>query len=59
MKCCLNINRKSIQYRDEAEDSEIELEELEEYVDSLRYEDVQILIKEKVEELTDFRFYYQ
>jgi len=59
MKCCLNINRKSIQYRDEAQDSEIELEELEEYVDNLRYEDIQILIKEKVEELTDFRFYYQ
>ena len=52
----LNIKNNSIQYNRDGEEL-IEIDELEEDIKNMDYEAVQEFIKDKVTELTDYRFY--
>jgi len=51
----LNIKNNSIQYNRDGEEL-IEIDEIEEEIKNIDYEVVQEFIKDKVDELTDYRF---
>ena len=51
----LNIKNNSIQYNRDGEEL-IEIDEIEEDIKNIDYEVVQEFIKDKVDELTDYRF---
>jgi len=54
----LNIKNNSIQYNRDDEEL-IEIDELEEDIKNMDYEAVQEFIKDKVDELIDYKYNYQ
>jgi len=54
----LNIENKSIQYEKDNEEL-VEIDYTEEEIEALSLDEVRDIIKNRVEEATDFRFLYQ